>query len=52
VEREDKKAKFWLEPISLQASSGFAGPELRQIYRLIEQHRQLFSESWHDYFDD
>lgn len=50
VERDAAKAKFWLEPISLEASAGFSRAELTEIYRLIEQHRELLSRHWHDFF--
>ena len=36
IERDASKAKFWLEPISLQSSTGFSRAELNTIYRLIE----------------
>ena len=51
VERDDSKAKFWLEPISLQTSAGFSRAELNTIYRLIEQRQPLLLEHWYDYFD-
>jgi len=41
VERDTSKAKFWLEPISLQSSTGFSRAELNVVYRLIEQNRPL-----------
>ncbi len=36
--RGDYKAKFWLQPIALAVSFGFAEPELRDIQRLVEEH--------------
>lgn len=51
LERDASKAKFWLEPISLQSSTGFARSELNTLYRLLEQHQSLLLEYWHDYFD-
>lgn len=51
IERDASKTKFWLEPISLQSSTGFSRAELNTIYRLIEQHQPLLSQHWHDYFD-
>ncbi len=51
VERDVSKAKFWLEPISLQSSAGFSRAELNTLYRLIEQHQPLLLQHWHDYFD-
>jgi hypothetical protein len=51
IERDTSKAKFWLEPISLQSSAGFSRAELNTIYRLIEQHQPLLLQHWHGYFD-
>jgi hypothetical protein len=50
VERESSKAKFWLQPVSLQFSSGFSRADLNMIHRLIEQNHQLLLQHWHDYF--
>ena len=51
IERDASKAKFWIEPISLQSSAGFTRAELNTIYRLPEQHQPLRLQHWHDYFD-
>ena len=51
VERDASKAKFWLEPIALQSSTGFSRADLNAIYRLIEQNHPLLLQHWHDYFD-
>jgi len=50
VEREDKIAKFWLEPLKLQRSGGFNRMELGQIQKIIEEHHAHLMEAWHDYF--
>lgn len=52
VERDQNKAKFWLEPVSFHSSTGFSRSELMDIYRLITQNQQLLLKSWHDYFGD
>jgi hypothetical protein len=36
VERDDRVAKFWLDPIALQGSSGFAPREVNRIHSLVE----------------
>ena len=41
VERDDCKAKFWLEPIRLASSGGFSRSELNQIYNLLEERQAL-----------
>ena len=50
VERDQSKAKFWLDPVRLQKSSGFASVELNRIQRLIEQNREALLREWHEYF--
>lgn len=50
VEREDKIAKFWLNPVRLQSSGGFSRREIGRIQRrLSENHRKLL-EVWNEYF--
>jgi len=50
VERNDKIAKFWLDPIRLQSSGGFSRAEIDQILKIINQHHQQLVEAWHEYF--
>jgi len=50
VERGGSTAKFWLNPIRLQRPGGFGAVELRQIQRLIEQHREHLLWSWDEHF--
>lgn len=52
VQRERKLAKFWLTPVRLAASSGFRGPELRTLTRLMQQHSDSFVEAWNEYFSE
>jgi hypothetical protein len=52
VEREDRIAKFWLDPIRLQRSSGFNGAEIRRIQRMIVEHHSQLVEAWNAYFSD
>ncbi len=50
VERDDKIAKFWLDPVRLQSSGGFTRKEIKQIHSIIDDHRKEFLEAWDDYF--
>ena len=50
VERDDKIAKFWLNPTRLQQSGGFNRKEISQIHRTIEDNQSKFMEAWNDYF--
>lgn len=50
VEREDKIAKFWLDPIRLQRSGGFTRAELSRIHKIIRDHQIQLMEAWNEYF--
>lgn len=50
VERDDKLAKFWLEPLRLQRSRGFSRMELSRIRKIIGEHQAHLKGDWHDYF--
>jgi hypothetical protein len=50
VERDEKVAKFWLDPIRLQRAGGFSPAELRNIHEQISSHRSEFLESWNEFF--
>ncbi len=50
VEREDKVAKFWLDPVRLERSGGFGRTELRHIQRIVDQHCVELQEAWNGYF--
>ena len=50
VERDDKVAKFWLDPCRLQNSGGFNRNELNRIQAIIIEHQDQMLEMWHEYF--
>jgi hypothetical protein len=50
VERDDKIAKFWLDPLRLQNNKGVARAEIGRIQKLLSEHQQELIEAWHDYF--
>jgi hypothetical protein len=50
VERDDKVAKYWLDPIRLQNSGGFNRFELRQIRSIIEDNQVPLLEAWNEFF--
>jgi hypothetical protein len=50
VERDDRIAKFWLDPLRLQSSGGFSRTELRRIERIIEENHSEIVEAWNEYF--
>jgi len=51
VKRDRLVVKFWLEPISLAKNLGFADHEVKEIERLVAEHRDFLIEAWHEYFD-
>ncbi|MBM3423824.1 MAG: DUF4160 domain-containing protein [Chlorobi bacterium] len=49
VERDDKVATFWLDPIRLQNSGGFSRFELSEIRGIIEKQQKSFREALDEY---
>ena len=52
VEREDKVAKFSLDPVRLQSSGGFSRNEIIRIQRVVNEYQIQLSEAWNAYFHD
>jgi len=50
VERDDAKAKFWLDPVRLERSTGFGSAELNKIQRLVDEHVAEMRRRWDEYF--
>ena len=50
VERDDCRAKYWLEPVRLDDSSGFGPAELGKIEVLVTQNVELLRKAWDDFF--
>ena len=50
IEREDKVAKFWLDPIRLQESGGFSRPGIVRIHTRATEHKNTLLEAWNEYF--
>jgi hypothetical protein len=51
VRRDQALAKFWLDPISLAYNYRFPNHEITRLRSLVQEHRDLFRESWNDYFE-
>lgn len=45
VERNDKVAKFWLDPVRLQIRGGFCRSGIGQIQRIIGEHYSELAEA-------
>ena len=52
VERDDKIAKFWLDPIRLQFSGGFNRVEIGRIEKIINEQYSKLRKAWNEYFGD
>lgn len=50
VERERYKAKFWLDPVRLESSTGFNLTELYRIQQHVEANREFFLRRWNEFF--
>jgi len=50
VERDNDVAKFWLDPVMLQHSSGFRSHEINRLRRLVEENQEHLLRGWHEYF--
>jgi hypothetical protein len=50
VDKAGCTAKFWLEPIALAGSIGFAAQDINAISRLVRDHREELIEAWYGYF--
>lgn len=50
MEREDRHAKFWLDPVRCQDSTGFGDAEPRKIGHLVEEHANQLRKAWDEHF--
>jgi len=44
------EAKFWLDPVRLERSSGFGRAEINQIQAIIEGSQRELLDRWNEYF--
>ena len=52
IERDDRIAKFWLDPVRLHFIGGFSRNEIGKIEKIIHENHSLLVEEWHGYFGD
>jgi len=50
VERAEKYAKFWLEPVELAESRAFRSHELTEVRKMVEDHQEEFILAWNEHF--
>ena len=46
VERDDKEAKFWLQPLALARNYGFAPHEINELANLVRIHQVTLLQKW------
>ena len=51
AERDDRVAKFCLDPVRLQRSGGLRRSEIGRIARIIGGNQTLLVEACHEYFN-
>lgn len=49
VKAGEHEAKFWLDPVDLEVNYGFKSRELKRIRNLVDEHRELLMEAWHEH---
>lgn len=50
VDKAEATAKVWLEEVAMAKSRGFRSKERNVILALVEEHREMMLEAWHEYF--
>lgn len=51
VQRENKTAKFWLDPVALERDGGFRPNELNTIAKIVIRRREYYMEQWDEHFN-
>lgn len=51
IEKDDKYAKFWVEPVALTKSFGFRSDELAEIRQIIQSNIDLIKSKWDEHFN-
>ena len=51
VEKDNKTAKFYLEPIELEKSRGFNAKEIGELRKLVNSNLELFKNKWNEHFN-
>ena len=46
VAKEDRIAKFWLDPIEVARNDGFRKPELQEIACIVRENLAVLNEAW------
>ena len=52
VEHDANIAKFWLDPVRLAHSGGFARAEIKRVETLVREHAGQLRQAWDEYFTE
>jgi hypothetical protein len=52
IEAAERRAKYWIEPISRTKSDGFRSGELKEIEKIITANLDSFLREWYEFFSD
>lgn len=50
VDRDNRSAKFWLQPVALARNAGFNAKELNENQGIVREEQSILLEAWHGYF--
>ena len=50
VQRDRGVAKFWLQPVALASSHGFASHELNELFAIVRTNATKYLEKWNEHF--
>jgi hypothetical protein len=52
VSRDNRVAKFWLDPLALERAGGFGRAELNVVAAHVAEHPEMAQERWNGFFGD
>lgn len=50
VDRDQGRAKIWLDPVTLAWAAGFTRHDIRRILKIVQRNRDELERSWNEYF--
>jgi hypothetical protein len=52
IEKDNKTAKFNLEPLELVYSRRFKAPEISEIRKIVAENAEILTNKWNEYFNN
>lgn len=50
IDKGEATIKIWLDSLEVSKSRGFRAYEIRGIIAMVETHRSMMLEAWHEHF--